>query len=92
MQIVLENEDEKGNSRRTNLIGLVICARGISRCIEGKFIREFGKQKSRIWVSRRIFVRIKKRVWRRDKALVKVAELRRIEQRRRNIEEFVQKF
>ena len=43
-------------------MGFIICARRISRCIKEKCVRRFGDGKSRIWVSREIFVRTEKRV------------------------------
>ena len=35
---------------------IILCIERISRCMEREFIGRFGIRKSRIWVSRRIFV------------------------------------
>jgi len=36
IQIILEDEDERSNSGGTSPMGPLICAGGISRCVEGK--------------------------------------------------------
>ena len=59
--------------------------------MEGKLVRRFGNRRSKIQVNKRIFINIKK-FERGNKELVKVAKLRKIEQKERKIEEFVQKF
>ncbi len=41
MQAIYKNEDERGGSRRTDPIDLVICIGRISRYLEGKYIRRF---------------------------------------------------
>jgi len=43
-------------------MGIVLCARRISEHIERKCIRKFRNRRDRIWISRRIFVEIKKEV------------------------------
>ena len=48
MQIVLEDEVKGSNSRRTGVVGFVICARGISRCVERKCNGRDGGRGSRI--------------------------------------------
>ena len=53
MQIIFEDKDERNNSRRTNLIDLVIYTGRICRCVEGEFIGGFRIRRSRIWISRR---------------------------------------
>ena len=55
----------------------------------GKLAGKLEIREIRIWVSRRIFVRVKKKFSGEDKELVKVAELKRVEQERRIMEEFV---
>lgn len=65
MQTIFENENKGGNGRRINSIDTVICAGRVGDYMEGKFIREFRDRRDRIWISRRIFVRIKKGVRRR---------------------------
>ena len=41
----------------------VVCARRISKCVEGEYIRRFGNRRNRVWISGRILVGIKKGVW-----------------------------
>ena len=36
MQVIFEDEDEGGDSRRTGIMGPLICIGRISRCMEGK--------------------------------------------------------
>ena len=85
MQVIPENEDERSNSGRIDPMSVIICIRRIGRCMERKFIGIFRDRRSRIWVSRRIFVRVKKEFRGGDEESVKITELRRIEQEGRTI-------
>ena len=58
---------------------------------EGEFVRKFRIRISRTWVNKRILFRTKE-FGERNKKLVKVAELKRMEQRGEMIEKFVQEF
>ena len=57
MLVIFKNKNKRSNSGRTNSMNIIIYTRWISRCMEEEFVRRLG--------SRRIFVGIKKRVWRR---------------------------
>ena len=92
MQIIPENENEKRNSGRIDPMGVIIYTSRIGRCMERKFIGKFRNRRSGIWVSRGVFVGAKKEFRGGDEKSVKIAELRRIEQGGRIIEEFVQEF
>ena len=48
MQVIFENEDEKGNGGRTNSMDTVLCTRRISGCVERKCIRGLGNKRSRV--------------------------------------------
>ena len=48
MQAVYTNENKRNTSRRTNPVGIVICARRSSRCVEGEYIRRSGGWTTRI--------------------------------------------
>ena len=65
MQTIFENEDERSNSGRTNTLDTIIYAGRIGRYMKEEFIRRFGNKRSRIQVSREIFVGIKKIIWKR---------------------------
>ena len=71
MQTILENKDERSHYGGTDSMNSVICIGRISRCMEGKCIKRFGGRRSGIWVSRGIFVRTEKRVWRRRRGVSK---------------------
>lgn len=60
-------------------MGITICIRRVSRCVEGKPVGGFKSRRSRIWVYKGIFVRSKKKFEGEDEESVKVVELRRIE-------------
>jgi len=60
--------------------------------LEGEFIKKFRIRRSRIWISKGIFVRVKKEFDEEDEELVKVAELKKIEKGERIMEDFVQEF
>ena len=59
--------------------------------MKGEYVGRFESKKIKIQVSRRIFIRAKKKFG-KDKELVKVAELKKTEQGGKTIEEFVQEF
>jgi len=44
---------------------IILCTRSISRYIEKEYIREFKNRRSKVWISRRVFVGVKKGVWRK---------------------------
>jgi len=48
MQVIYKDEDEGRSSREANIVDIFICAREISRCIEGEYLREFGSRIIRI--------------------------------------------
>ena len=72
-------------------MNIIICIEKIGRYIEGEFVREFRIRISRTWVNKRILFRTKE-FGEGNKKLVKVAELKRMEQRGEMIEKFVQEF
>jgi len=60
IQIIFENENKRSSSRETDIINTIICTERIGRCMKGELVRRFENRRSRIQVSRGIFVRIKK--------------------------------
>lgn len=54
------DKDKRSNNKRTDPIDTIICTGRIGRCIEEEFLRSFGIGKSRIWVSKRILLKLKK--------------------------------
>ena len=48
MQVVHKNEDKGSTTRGTGPMGAVLCARRISRCVEGKCVRRTGSRETRI--------------------------------------------
>ena len=60
--------------------------------MEEEYIRRLERRFTGIWDTRKIFGRYEKEVWGGDEETVKVVKLKRIEQRRKTIEEFVQEF
>jgi len=58
------DKDKRSNNKRADPIDTIIYIERIGRCIKGEFFRRFGIGRSRIWVSKRIFVEIKERIWR----------------------------
>ena len=41
MQVVYKNEDERGGSKRVNLVGIIVCAGEISRYLKGEHVGRF---------------------------------------------------
>ena len=48
MQIIFEDEDERGNGGETSSIDSLICTGRISRCVEGEYTRRSGGRRNRI--------------------------------------------
>ena len=65
MQVIFENEDERSNSRESSTINTIICIERISRCMKEKIVKGLRIRRSRIWISRKVFIRIKERIWKR---------------------------
>ena len=65
MQVIFENEDERSNSRESSTINTIICIERISRYMKEKFVKGLRIRRSRIWISRKVFIRIKERIWKR---------------------------
>ena len=90
MQTISKNEDEEGSSRRTDLIGIVVYTGRIGRCLEGKYTLEDLEAGILEYKTVREFLTdIRKEFRERDKESIKVAELRRLKQEGKTIEEFV---
>ena len=64
MQTIFEDESERDNSKETNSMDTIIYVERISGYIEREFIRRSENKKGRIWIGQRIFVGVKKEVWR----------------------------
>ena len=73
-------------------MNIIICVERISRYIEGIHVRRFRDRRSRIQVSRGVFLGLRKEFEREDEKAAKVAELKRVEQGGKTMEEFVQEF
>ena len=89
MQVVHKDKDEESTTRGTGPIGAVLCTRRVSRCVKGKHIRRTGSRRTRIQDSRRILAKIKKEFGEGEEESVKAAELRKLEQGGKAMEEFV---
>ena len=48
MQVVHKNEDEEGGSKEADLVSAIICARRISRHLEGEHFGGFGGRGTRV--------------------------------------------
>ena len=92
MQIIFKNKNEKCNNRETDIIDIIICAERISRCIKEKYIGIFRDKKVEFKLAEEFLLELRKEFREGDEKAIKVAELKRVEQGRRTIKEFVQKF
>ena len=87
MQVIFEDEDKRGSSRGTSSMDSVICTERISRCMEGEYTGRFGNRRSKS--AGEFLAGLKREFGGGDEVVVKVAELRKLEQRERTMEEFV---
>ena len=92
MQTIYKDENEGGSSGRTDSVGTIIYARKVSRHLEGEHLRRFERRRIRIQICGGVLAAIKKEFGREKEESVKVAELKRLEQGGRTMEEFVQEF
>ena len=60
MQIILKNEDERGNSRGTSVVGPLVCTGRVSRYMKGKCDGRIGSRRDGVQDSGGIFDSIKK--------------------------------
>ena len=63
MQVVYKNENEKGSSRETDLVGTIIYVGRISKYMKWEHTRRFRGRNIRIYDNRRIFDRFEERTW-----------------------------
>ena len=73
-------------------MGAILCIERVSRYVERKCVGRTRSRKTRIRDNRGIFSGNQERVWRREEELVRAAELRKLEQGGKMMEEFVQEF
>ena len=94
MQIVLEDEVKGSNSRRTGVVGFVVCAGRDSRRVERKrdMMEELETGEVEYESVEDFLICLKKEFGGGEKESVKVAELRKLEQGGKTMEEFVQEF
>ena len=92
MQVVYKNENKRSSGREANSIDTVICTRGISWYLKENILEDLEVGLLEYKTVREFLVDIKKKFSEGDKEVIKVAEWKRIEQRERTIEEFIQKF
>ena len=92
MQVVHKDEDERSTTGGTGPMGAVLCARRVSRCVEGKCVGRTGSKELEFETVGKFLAEIKKEFGGGKEELVKAAELRMMEQGGRTMEEFVQEF
>ena len=93
MQIIYQNKDERYNSRRAGLVGAhvhLLYMQGESADIQKD--NDLKVESLEYETIRKFLADIKKEFGRGDNKMMKVAELKKIEQKSKMIEEFVQEF
>ena len=84
MQTIYKNENEGGSSRRTNLVGTIICTRRVSRHLEGEHLRRFGGRRIRIQIHEGVFGSYQEGVWRRGGEVDKSGRIEKIRARKKD--------
>ena len=93
MSVIFENEDERGNSRRTDAIGPLICIGRVSRHMEGKnAMEELETGEMEYKTVEEFLTALKKKFGRGEEKLVNATELKKLEQEGRTMKEFMQEF
>ena len=91
MSVIFENEDERNNSRRTGVMGPLVCT-GRADIWKKNIIEELETGKMEYKTVEEFLIVLKKKFGRGEEELVKAVELRKLEQGERIMEEFVQEF
>jgi len=89
MQVISENEDERSYSRETNTVDFVIYTGRDSRCMEKNMLEDLEAEGVKYESVGEFLVAIRREFREGDEEVVKVAELKKIEQGGRMMEEFV---
>ena len=84
MQTIYKDEDEGGGSRRTDLVGIIIYTRKISRCLEGECLGGVGRRRIRIQICRGVFSSHQEEVWRRGGEVSKGSRIKKIRAERKD--------
>jgi len=84
MQAIYQNEVEREHGGRTDTMGVDICARRISRCVEGECDGGIRSGGGGIGVGRRIFYNIKEGIWRRRGRVGKGSRVEEVGARRKD--------
>ena len=86
MQVVHKDKDEGGSSRGADSVGTIICARRISKHLEGEHLEGFGERRTRVQISRKIFGSNQERVRRRGRGVGKSGRVEKVRAKRKNDE------
>jgi len=78
MQTVCTDENVRNDSRRTNIVGAIIYAGGIGRCLKGECAGRLGRKIIGIWKHRRIFGGHQERIWRRGQRISKSSQTKEV--------------
>ena len=65
MQVIHKDKDKRDNSRETDSVGTIIYIERVTRYIKEEYIERFKDRNIRIYNDRRIFDRLKERIWKR---------------------------
>ena len=76
-------------SKGADIVDFDVCAEKVSKCVKGK---DLEVEEINFATAGEFLAQLDKNLGREDNEKVKVAELKRVEQRRRMMKEFVQKF
>jgi len=89
---IYQDEDERRTGKEADTVDSVICTRRNSRCMEKNMMEELEAGEVEYETAEEFLSNLKKEFGGGEEELVKAAELRKLEQRGRTIEEFVQEF
>ena len=91
MQVIYQNEVERRTSRRAGTMDPIICTRRDSGCMERE-CEELEVGEVEYETVEKFLLNLKKEFGEGEEESVKAAELRKLEQRGRTMEEFIQEF
>ena len=73
-------------------MGSIICAKRVSRYMEEKYYKRLGEEILSYVTIKEFLLDLKKEFRNKDDETIKIIELKKIKQKRKTIEEFVQEF
>ena len=92
MKVIYQNENERCNSREADLMDVVVCTGGSADIQKENILKNLKKESLEYEMIWEFLADLKKGFGSMDNEIIKMAELKKIEQGNRTMKKFVQEF